>query len=364
MNLKHGLVAALLYLALSASLMADDNSDGKKPQISDIQTAINGNTVTITINGTNFLGKKNAVPYLTIGKNISFARVSDSNTQVVVRATLGSAANQLHNGDYLVWMSKDDKYKSENSDLFDLTIGAGGAQGPAGPKGDPGIAGTPGAPGAKGDTGAPGAKGADGAAGVQGPPGPKGDAGNLVGNASGDIPYWDGSAWSMAPKASSDGLPLISCGGKPVWATTCVPGGSCTTGLADCDANSANGCEVNINNDPNNCGGCGRVCSGGAHASSSQCSNSACQLVCDVGFADSNGSLADGCETKTSCTDGETRTCYSGSPGTENIGRCRAGTSTCSQGAFGACESEVLPGPEICGNGVDDNCNGVMDEGC
>jgi hypothetical protein len=36
----------------------------------------------------------------------------------------------------------------------------------------------------------------------------------------------------------------------------------------------------------------------------------------------------------------------------------------CRAGAFGACEGQVLPAEEACGNALDDDCDGQIDEGC
>ena len=55
-----------------------------------------------------------------------------------------------------------------------------------------------------------------------------------------------------------------------------------------------------------------------------------------------------------------TRSCYSGPSGTAGVGKCRAGTQTCASGAWGLCIGEVLPSPEIIGNGIDDNCDGIV----
>jgi hypothetical protein len=55
--------------------------------------------------------------------------------------------------------------------------------------------------------------------------------------------------------------------------------------------------------------------------------------------------------------------CYTGPAGTQGVGVCRAGTSSCSAGAS-LCLGQVLPGAEVCGNGLDDNCNGAVDDGC
>ncbi len=67
------------------------------------------------------------------------------------------------------------------------------------------------------------------------------------------------------------------------------------------------------------------------------------------------------------CMVGSTMSCYSGPAGTMGMGACRAGTRTCMAGmpaTFGACVGEVLPRTEVCGNGVDDDCDGMTDEGC
>ncbi len=60
---------------------------------------------------------------------------------------------------------------------------------------------------------------------------------------------------------------------------------------------------------------------------------------------------------------GTTQVCYTGPPGTSGVGTCHAGTQTClGNGTWSACSGMVTPVAEIC-NGLDDNCNGVVDEG-
>lgn len=56
--------------------------------------------------------------------------------------------------------------------------------------------------------------------------------------------------------------------------------------------------------------------------------------------------------------------CYDGPGGTLGVGRCAVGWRVCREGQFGGCEGQVLPEGELCGNGVDDNCDGRIDEGC
>lgn len=66
------------------------------------------------------------------------------------------------------------------------------------------------------------------------------------------------------------------------------------------------------------------------------------------------------------CTEGATRLCYTGRPGTEDKGMCDAGTETCRGGRWsGVCEGQVLPeGDDVCGDDTDNNCNGFVDEDC
>ncbi|MFO0556520.1 MAG: MopE-related protein [Polyangiales bacterium] len=67
------------------------------------------------------------------------------------------------------------------------------------------------------------------------------------------------------------------------------------------------------------------------------------------------------------CMVGSTMSCYSGPAGTMGVGACRTGTRTCMAGmpaTFGACAGEVVPRAEVCGNGADDDCDGMTDEGC
>ena len=45
-------------------------------------------------------------------------------------------------------------------------------------------------------------------------------------------------------------------------------------------------------------------------------------------------------------------------------GTCRPGTQTCTAGVFGMCVGGVTPIPEVCGNGLDDDCDETIDEGC
>ena len=63
------------------------------------------------------------------------------------------------------------------------------------------------------------------------------------------------------------------------------------------------------------------------------------------------------------CQQGETRQCYDGMDGTRDVGPCHSGMQTCTAaGQWSSCMGEVVPTAEDCTNGVDDNCNGMVDE--
>lgn len=61
------------------------------------------------------------------------------------------------------------------------------------------------------------------------------------------------------------------------------------------------------------------------------------------------------------CTDGDIQPCYTGPDGTEGVGVCVAGTQTCVNGDWSACEGEILPIDELCDDS-DNDCDGQVDE--
>ena len=58
--------------------------------------------------------------------------------------------------------------------------------------------------------------------------------------------------------------------------------------------------------------------------------------------------------------------CYDGPPGTEGVGLCDGGMKICAVdgSGFGPCVGQVTPQPEVCPGGEDEDCNGEVDDCC
>jgi hypothetical protein len=210
----------------------------------------------------------------------------------------------------------------------------------------------------------------------------------------------------------TDPLNCGACGivcSAPTAITDCVGGqcviSSCTPGYVDADKLPGNGCECllthggvescdgadndcdgvidngfDLQNDANNCGACGVVCS--AANATSRCVGGACTYTCKTGYYDADKKASDGCEYACTPTadpaeicdgidndcDGlidaadpslvytpADRTCYSSAAGS-----CQAGLTTCVAGKL-LCVGAGPASEEIC-DGRDNNCDGRIDE--
>ena len=81
--------------------------------------------------------------------------------------------------------------------------------------------------------------------------------------------------------------------------------------------------------------------------------------VCDGVDNDCDGQTDEGCQ----CAEGATQACYTGDPATRGVGVCADGLQHCTaEGTWDECAGEVLPSSEVC-NGDDDDCNGEVDDG-
>jgi hypothetical protein len=68
------------------------------------------------------------------------------------------------------------------------------------------------------------------------------------------------------------------------------------------------------------------------------------------------------------CAGGEEQPCFLGDPSLAGVGACARGTQSCvldrEFGSWGECVGSGSPGEEVCGNDLDDDCDGVADEDC
>ncbi|MFO0564968.1 MAG: hypothetical protein U0263_04855 [Polyangiaceae bacterium] len=73
---------------------------------------------------------------------------------------------------------------------------------------------------------------------------------------------------------------------------------------------------------------------------------------------DGDGQVDEGC----SCKPGSTQTCFPYAPEKDGVGMCSRGTQTCEAagefGQWGPCDGATGPGPEVCDDGVDEDCDG------
>lgn len=151
--------------------------------------------------------------------------------------------------------------------------------------------------------------------------------------------------------------PSVAGGSVACESGSCVVAG-CTAGFADCDGSVGTGCETRLDSMAD-CGACGMACAL-PHATEA-CRPTGCAVVtCDAGWGDCNGIAGDGCETSlvTSAHCGTcTRTCSGSTP--------LCGPS----GSSFACVSACASGLTMCGAGCvdltsDEGHCGMCDRAC
>jgi hypothetical protein len=145
----------------------------------------------------------------------------------------------------------------------------------------------------------------------------------------------------------------------PVCAGGACEVGNCNVGFADCDGQPANGCEVNKQGDPQNCGACGHACS--IPNGTAGCNGGSCTIqTCNPGRADCDMSISDGCEANTLTDPNNCGTCGHVCAVANGVGVCNAGAcaiGSCNPG-FSDCNHQVADGCETVISNDPNNCGG------
>ena len=176
---------------------------------------------------------------------------------------------------------------------------------------------------------------------------------------------WSGEKWCGTCVASSD--PSYGCGADgcdPCLAPNATPKcagakcgvASCVQSYADCNAQAADGCEVNTSTSHENCGGCGKACT-----ASEVCLNGSCSSNCGA-LTNCSGSCVNAATDPQHCGNCSTvcasgQICQAGScacgPGLASCGGTCIDTSTSKQncGSCGNACTDPADGLAVCNSG-------------
>ncbi|WP_156338033.1 hypothetical protein [Chondromyces crocatus] len=161
-----------------------------------------------------------------------------------------------------------------------------------------------------------------------------------------------------ASNCGACGNTCATANGTPACVNSSCQVGSCNSGFGNCDGNAANGCETNLQNNIGNCGACGNTCS--TANGTPTCAGGSCAIgTCNSGFGNCDGNTANGCETNLQNSVGNCGACgnacstANGTPacsaGSCGIGACNSGFGNCDGNAANGCETNLQNSVGHCG---------------
>ncbi|MCA9642076.1 MAG: hypothetical protein KC492_15325 [Myxococcales bacterium] len=136
--------------------------------------------------------------------------------------------------------------------------------------------------------------------------------------------------------------------------------GSCASGFEDCNSDAVDGCEINTDQDPKNCGGCGNDCFLNTSADNWRCVAGKCEVSsCAKDTEDCNGDPSDGCEVNLKTSLGNCGFCSNAcnlanataqcTDGQCEVGSCDNGYGDCDGTAANGCEVNTEVDADHCG---------------
>lgn len=190
------------------------------------------------------------------------------------------------------------------------------------------------------------------------PPWPDGGAPDADVSAPMDTPA------EAAADAPMDASQEAEVGEEAATPPDAAPDAGCAEGFADCDRDTANGCEANLRTDPTHCGACGARCVLD-HVATAACEAASCRVaVCAPSYGDCDRNAENGCEVNIRTTLAHCGAC--GTPCTSPNAATTCSSGVCVRGActagFGDCDGDPANGCEEPLN-TDDRC-GACTRGC